>query len=128
MKKIILCAALCSLSLHATAESQFGNWQQWLQQLPELLDERTQTSTEYLQNYLQCMDDQQALRNESEANIRELLQDALESGNECVYLLEGLVDDLIDKENRSDNSSETTPETAPDKAPNSQDDSQKQIL
>lgn len=103
MKKLILCLALFGSSVAAFADDQPSHWQQWLKQLPNLLDQRTQTSTEYLQNYLQCMDDEQALRNDSDSSIRKLLKDALESGNECSYLLQGLVDELTDEGISADN-------------------------
>lgn len=101
MKSSIFSASLlvCSVafaSQPAIAEIKLDTLKQWLDILPETLDERAATSSNYLQNYLQCMDDEQALRNEGDASIRALINDALDSGNACSYLLEGLVDDLTD--------------------------------
>ena len=92
-----ICAALFALIMFSTplhAEYKLDSIKQWLDVLPEVIDQQSKTSSNYIKNYLQCMDDEQALRNESDTSIKQLLNDALASGNECSYLLEGMVDEL----------------------------------
>ncbi|MEM5534854.1 hypothetical protein WNY58_00485 [Neptuniibacter pectenicola] len=71
--------------------------QQWLFQLPALVDEKGKISSSYMKNYLQCMDDQQALNQEPDMTIGELIDNALNSGNECAPLLNEMLESLTDQ-------------------------------
>ncbi|WP_067867672.1 hypothetical protein [Neptuniibacter marinus] len=71
--------------------------QEWLFQLPSIVDEKGEISSAYIKNYLQCMDDQQALGHEPEMTIGELIDNALNSGDQCAPLLNEMLESLTDQ-------------------------------
>ena len=95
---VMLTLSLCLLSpFSAFAEDKTEQWQEWLFQLPNILEERTATGSNYMKNYLQCMDDQQALKNDSDMTIGELIDNALDSGDQCAPLLNEMLESLTDQ-------------------------------
>jgi uncharacterized protein YaaW (UPF0174 family) len=99
MKHLVrLSLSLCLLAPFSTfAEDKTEQWQEWLFQLPNILEERTATGSNYMKNYLQCMDDQQALKNDSDMTIGELIDNALDSGDQCAPLLNEMLESLTDQ-------------------------------
>ncbi|MCP4598076.1 hypothetical protein [Neptuniibacter sp.] len=85
------------LSPVASANDEMELLQQWITELPNLISEQSNTSYIYLQNYLQCMDDQQALKSQSNMSIMDLINNAVDSGGECSPLLDDLLNELTDK-------------------------------
>jgi hypothetical protein len=86
-----------SISLSASAADDSKQWQEWLFQLPNLLEERTENSSHYMKNYLQCMDDQQALKSQPQMTIGKMIDNALDSGNQCAPLLNEMLNSLTDQ-------------------------------
>ena len=88
---------LLTPSLSYAEESELIRLQKWLLEFSSLLEDKTDTSAIYLQNYLQCMDDQQALRSSEKMGITELLNNALDSGNECAPLLNDWLEEIAEQ-------------------------------
>lgn len=88
---------LLTPSLSYAEESELIRLQKWLLEFSSLLEDKTDTSAIYLQNYLQCMDDQQALRSSKKMDITELLNNALDSGNECSPLLNDWLKEITEQ-------------------------------
>ena len=88
---------LLTPSLSYAEESELIRLQKWLLEFSSLLEDKTDTSAIYLQNYLQCMDDQQALRSSEKMDITELLNNALDSGNECSPLLNDWLKEITEQ-------------------------------
>ncbi|MFW1677492.1 hypothetical protein ACFVYJ_06875 [Pontibacter sp. JAM-7] len=102
---LLLTAATFNASAADEMETLPEHWQLWLQQLPELLQQQSATSQIYMKNYLQCMDDQQALKQSPEQSLVESLKNALASGEACQPLLEAWLKALT--ENTLEDSSPT---------------------
>ncbi len=98
MKLTTLSLALILLTnpTHSLAEDSPlpEHWQLWLQQLPELMQQQSDTSKIYLKNYMQCMDDQQALKQDPDQSLVDALKNALDSGEACQPLLEAWLEAL----------------------------------
>lgn len=94
-RKHLIMASLVLLPLTAQAEeSEFLQLQRWLFNLTELFMEKSEDSSTYLQNYLQCMDDEQALRESDKKDLSTLLDNAFQSGNACAPLINDWLETL----------------------------------
>ncbi|MDF2181463.1 hypothetical protein [Neptuniibacter sp. CAU 1671] len=98
MKRIYITLALMMLTFSAVTSAEESpipeHWQLWLQQLPELMQQQSDTSKIYLKNYMQCMDDQQALKQDPDQSLVDALKNALDSGEACQPLLEAWLEAL----------------------------------
>jgi len=93
--RLIISLSLYSTSLYASASTE--HWQDWISQLPSFIEERGASSSNYMKNYLQCMDDQQALKSQPDMTIGNIIDNALDSGNECAHLLNEMLESLTDE-------------------------------
>ena len=93
--RLMISLSLYSSSLYAADDTQ--QWQDWIFQLPSLIEERGASSSNYMKNYLQCMDDQQALKSQPDMTIGNIIDNALDSGNECAPLLNEMFENLTDQ-------------------------------
>lgn len=94
MKSIILGILLLALPSLTYAETTFSDVQRWIELLPELFTEKSETGSIYLQNYLQCMDDEQALNGDENPSVGEVLDNALEASGTCTPLLNDMLEEL----------------------------------
>lgn len=102
MKDRLLTSTLLSIlflfpSQSYAEESELILLQKWLLEFSSLFEDKADTSAIYLKNYLQCMDDQQALRSSEKMGITELLNNALDSGNECAPLLNDWLEEISEQ-------------------------------
>ncbi|WP_286239809.1 hypothetical protein [Neptuniibacter halophilus] len=86
------------LSPLASADTDLSQLQQWLQHLPGLLEERSETGTAYLDNYLQCMDDQQALNSQQDPTVGQVIDNMLDSTSACAPLLDEMIRSMTDQD------------------------------
>ncbi len=93
--RLMISLSLYSSSLYAADDTE--QWQDWIFQLPSLIEERGASSSNYMKNYLQCMDDQQALKSQPDMTIGNIIDNALDSGNECAPLLNEMLENLTDQ-------------------------------
>ncbi len=93
--RLMISLSLYSSSLYAADDSE--QWQDWIFQLPSLIEERGASSSNYMKNYPQCMDDQQTLKSQPDMTIGNIIDNALDSGNECAPLLNEMLENLTDQ-------------------------------
>jgi hypothetical protein len=106
-----LLLSLCLLQAPTLAQAEGPSLldiQRWMQALPQLLEERSETSAIYIKNYLQCMDDEQALAAEEQMSVQQIIEIALDSSNECAPLLREMLDALTDDSGTTNSDSPNT--------------------
>jgi len=98
--RALICTALITLSASAQANEHLDKIPDWLlKKLPESIEQLEstgKTGSIYLKNYMQCMDDQQALNQQDSPTIGQVIDNALEAGDECAPLLNDMLDEIKD--------------------------------
>lgn len=86
---------LC-LSSNALADTNndFEVTERWIADLSEKLLKKGEVSGTYLNNYLQCLQDQQALAEEPGSTLSQLWQQLMGASNSCAPVIEDMVDAL----------------------------------
>ena len=124
LSRLFLSTLLIFTSSSAVADERLQDlpdWLQkeWIQKLPgqlELLEEQLEqkgaTGSIYLKNYVQCMDDQQALNQTEKPSIGQFIDNALAAGNECTPLLNDMLKELSEGEANNGSKNSSLPENS----------------
>ncbi|WP_415902860.1 hypothetical protein ACMXYR_03055 [Neptuniibacter sp. QD29_5] len=97
--RALICTALVTFSASAQANEHLEKIPDWLLTLPESIEQLEstgKTSSIYLKNYMQCMDDQQALNQKESPTVGQVIDNALDASNECAPLLNDMLDEIKD--------------------------------
>lgn len=87
--------ALClSGNVLADTNDDFEVTERWIADLSEKLLQKGEVSGTYLNNYLQCLQDQQALAEEPGSTLTQLWQQLVGASNSCAPVIEDMVDAL----------------------------------
>lgn len=99
MRKLLLAISLFGVTgfVYAEPTSDLELLQKWLTTLPGLVEERGEIGSLYMQNYIQCMEDQQALNQQSDPTLGQFIDNALESTHACSSLLNEMLEELTDQ-------------------------------
>jgi len=94
LRPIYLLLALTFMPMHSHADTTLSDLERWIQLLPQLFQEQTDTGTIYIENYLQCMDDEQALNSQEKPTVGQVIDNALDASGTCTPLLNEMLEEL----------------------------------
>ncbi|MDI3322798.1 hypothetical protein QKW35_00270 [Pontibacterium granulatum] len=78
----------------AESEPQPNETERWIGELSQKLLEKGAVSGTYLNNYLQCLQDEKNLREEPDSDLEKLLQQLLGASHNCAPIIEEMVEAL----------------------------------
>lgn len=78
----------------AESEPQWDETERWIGELSQKLLEKGAVSGTYLNNYLQCLQDEKNLREEPDSDLEKLWQQLLGASHSCAPVIEEMVEAL----------------------------------
>lgn len=78
----------------AESEPQWDETERWIGELSQKLLEKGAVSGTYLNNYLQCLQDEKSLREEPDSDLEKLWQQLLGASHSCAPVIEEMVEAL----------------------------------
>lgn len=95
---LALSSLLLSSPAMANAQEQITEAEEWMKGLSEKLMERGSISGTYLSNYMQCLKDQHALKNDPNADIEQLWKQLMSATDSCAPVIDEMFDALEEQE------------------------------
>ena len=86
----------------AENEPQLDETERWIGELSQKLLEKGVVSGTYLNNYLQCLQDEKSLREESNSDLEKLWQQLLGASHSCAPVIEEMVEALKKDDTEAD--------------------------
>jgi len=78
----------------AESEPQWEETERWIGKLSQKLMEKGAVSGTYLNNYLQCLQDEKSLREEPDTDLEKLFQQLMGASHSCAPVIEEMVEAL----------------------------------
>lgn len=78
----------------AESEPQWEETERWIGELSQKLMEKGAVSGTYLNNYLQCLQDEKSLREEPDTDLEKLFQQLIGASHSCAPVIEEMVEAL----------------------------------
>lgn len=86
----------------ADNEQQWDDTERWIGELSQKLLEKGAVSGTYLNNYLQCLQDEKSLREAPDSDLEKLWQQLMGASHSCAPVIEEMVDALKKDDAESD--------------------------
>lgn len=93
-KALIISTVILLQPSTSHAEGGLSDLERWFLSLPQLFSEQSETSANYVENYLQCMDDEQALNRQEDPSVGQVIDNALNASGTCTPLLNEMLEEL----------------------------------
>ncbi len=97
-----LLTALLSTIAWADTHPDFAETERWIGELSQQLLEKGAVSGTYLNNYLQCLQDEKSLRDDPGSDLEKLWQELMGASHSCAPVIEDMVDALKKDDAQSD--------------------------
>lgn len=78
----------------AESNPQLEETERWISELSQQLLEKGAVSGAYLNNYLQCLQDEQSLRDDPGSDLEKLWKELMGASHSCAPVIEEMVDAL----------------------------------
>lgn len=89
-----LLTALLSPSAWADKNPDIAETERWISELSQQLLEKGAVSGTYLNNYLQCLQDEKSLRDDPGTDLEKLWQELMGASHSCAPVIEDMVEAL----------------------------------
>lgn len=89
-----LATVLITPTALAQSEPQWDETERWIGELSQKLLEKGAVSGTYLNNYLQCLQDEKNLREEPDSDLEQLWKQLLGASHSCAPVIEEMVEAL----------------------------------
>ena len=99
---ISLLTTLLSPAVWADKNSDLAETERWISELSQQLLEKGAVSGTYLNNYLQCLQDEKSLRDDPGSDLEKLWQELMGASHSCAPVIEEMVDALKKDDAQSD--------------------------